>query len=202
MSPQHGLYCAAGPGSARYADGMLVKKMDRKDLYSSAFVQPSLHSGTPYPCRAEDLETRNRPKLETKLPYITGAPCREVVREIEQFLDDSKRLSKSEMAAVERLAEGMRMDKWGADIIIKMFADIDALFFMGRLTNSVSIKWASPRDFTKVYGIGLTHGFTIYEGGKLSHIMLNSLSMIGRADIDPFSFMWMVVLHEMVVRLC
>ncbi|KAI4216098.1 MAG: hypothetical protein LQ351_001596 [Letrouitia transgressa] len=201
MVSQHGLYCAAGPGNARYADGMNVKKMDRKDIYSSAFVQPSVHSGTPYPCRAEDLEIRNRPKLETKLPYVIGAPCREVVREIEQFLDDSKRLSKSEMAATERLAEGMKMDQWGADIIIKMFADIDTLFFMGRMTKSVSIKWAGPKEFARAYGIGLTHGYTVYQGGQLSHIILNSLSMIGRGDIDPFSFMWMVVLHEMVVRL-
>ncbi|KAL9611755.1 MAG: hypothetical protein Q9167_003603 [Letrouitia subvulpina] len=202
MASPHGLCVVAGPGNAKYADGMSVRKMDRRDLYSSAFVQPSVHSGTPYPCRAEDLETYNRPKLETKLSYTTGAPCREVVREIEQFLDDSKRLSKSEMAAVEKLAEGMRMDKWGADIIIKMLADIDALFFMGRLTKSVSIQWASPKEFGKLHGFGLTHGFTMYQGGKLSHIVLNSLTMIGRLDIDPFSFMWAVVLHEMVVRAC
>ncbi|KAL9039514.1 MAG: hypothetical protein Q9214_004844 [Letrouitia sp. 1 TL-2023] len=192
---------SAGNGTAKYADGMRVPNMDPTYLYRSPLHRPSVHSGTPYPCREEDLETYNRPMLEKSLPWVKGGPSREAVREIEQFLHDNKTLSKTEKAAIERLAEGMKVHKWDPDIFIKMFRDIDALFFMGRLTGSVSIEWVVDlKGWQKRIGFPTIKAATRYQGSKLSHIALNAWSIFFTPAAHLFSITWQVLLHEMVVR--
>ena len=193
---------ASGPGTALYYDAMQVRKMDPMQLYRSGPKKPSSTSGTPYPCKQSDLDQLNRRMPETLFPPFQSMRSREAVREIESFLDKSKEVSAAEDSAAKRIAEALKLERWGPDLIIKMFGDLDTLFFMGRLKGSVSVEWMQRQEFSNRLGGVPAYGVTSYRGNGTSQITLNAWDILaGSGGWDPFSYMWMTMVHEMVVSL-
>lgn len=105
-----------------------------------------------------------------------------------------------EHTAMHNLANGMQLEDWGPDLIIKAFDDLDVLFFRGVLATRTQLEWASPaqlrqsgKEPEEIFGMSSKLGY-----GRC-HISLSPVAnfLVSR---DPYTQMWATVLHEMVVR--
>ena len=92
---------------------------------------------------------------------------------------------------------------WYADLILKMFGDIDLVFFDGYLLGNTELCWEGQEWFGSK-GYGRSRAYTsIFPGGK-ARITLNAdvlLTQVRRRyNIDiSFEQIWATTLHEMIV---
>lgn len=88
-------------------------------------------------------------------------------------------------------------DPWGPDLAIKIFCDLDAVFFCGRLRGHVCVTWADEGEFPD----GDVFGHTVFVGEGKAVIQLNGRFLFfgwGVRDGRVFTQMLATVLHEMV----
>ena len=100
-------------------------------------------------------------------------------------------------AAMRRLANGMRLQEWGPDLVIKAFDDLDIVFFRGVLDTRTQIEWRTDEEIAGRTGDRVL-GFCIRLGHGRTRIVLNDTRILLYAA-DPSSTMWATALHEMVV---
>lgn len=114
----------------------------------------------------------------------------------------------AEMAAEARLQEACHWahsHPWLPDLMIKMFADIDLVFYGGYLLGNVGIKWVDDEKARRKVGYeaGCREYSRCTRGRRgQAKIRLNSNRLLmGTADGTDLSFnkMWETTLHEMVV---
>ena len=179
------------------------KKELREQLFRQALQPFKTDTGTPYPCSQAEIDFHQKNVFPTrnKGPFVTS---REATKEV-MWQNDTKRITPIlfEKEAIKRLfwaascaQDGLTL---GPDVAIKAFADLDLVFFAGRLRNHVTVQWqADIGTPNPVWGICSRprHG----EEGQC-RIKLNA-SLIFKegwtqGTRNPFESMIGTLLHEM-----
>ncbi|KAL9612758.1 MAG: hypothetical protein Q9167_002643 [Letrouitia subvulpina] len=176
---------------------------ENERLYRLALTPISTHTGYPYPCRQEDLDSYSRKKKST----LFGEFLRDIVlwwpesidaviRDIEAYLDPDRPPSAEERSAMDRLYKALCLKggEWTPDVPIKAFRDLDTVFFQGRLSGNVKVGWVRSTQITTPNSIGTT----IYRFNGQSEIALDADYHIFEAQY-PWKSMWQTLIHEMVV---
>ena len=177
---------------------------DRRREDIRALVGQPVHPnhGTRYPCTREDIAAA-----------ITANPRRRVMSELVSANRASheiwahnargRNLGQSEYHAIIRLENFMRdfysgRLRWGPDLIIKAFSDLDKVFFLGLLRGPVRVKWKSAAHFDPPTRHRVIYGKTEYLGGAKAVILLNADAIFGPYwGLNPFKETWRTMLHEM-----
>ena len=156
-----------------------------------------VHSGTLYPCSPQQLASYRHIRGPNRQRRVHAE---QATREIVLRNSENRRESdfeQTEWEAMERLSRGVEQSRatgWSPDIIIKMFADLDLVFFNGALLGNITLCWREmePDLF----------GLTSSRPGNQADIMLNPLSILLRRGVysNPFCQMFQTTLHEMCVR--
>ena len=170
---------------------------ERRRLYENAFRPVEVHSGTPYPCNSQDLASYRRIRGPNRQRLVRAEPA---TQEIVDHNSESRRepdFGRLEWEAMGRIAEGVSQSTergWDPDLIIKMFADLDLVFFKGALLGNITLRW---REMGRnVFGV------TSSRHGNQADIALNPLTILltGGFYQSPFRQMFSTLLHEMCVR--
>lgn len=156
--------------------------------------------GTAYLCSQRDLDGYVRFHRSNKnIVYVS--PNRGT-NNLVRWLDINKNPDSETAAALERLKQGIRIQNWGPDLLIKAFKDLDQAFFMGTLTGNVLVQWKNTREISDLWGLGSSRGVTWGSTFKMGHgqarISINSKPHFTEAR-DPHREMWRTMLHEMCV---
>ena len=105
-----------------------------------------------------------------------------------------------EQQAIDRLLAMLAkacQESWGPDLAIKIFCDLDVVFFAGKLRGHVCITWADVEEFPERN----VFGHTVFLGQGKAVIQLNAQFVFfdwGVEDGRLFAQMLAMVLHEMV----
>ncbi|MCJ1455673.1 hypothetical protein MMC28_006029 [Mycoblastus sanguinarius] len=173
----------------------------RRQLYEDALREVRKDEGTPYPCRQSDLDDY-RPSSHVFRPYAPYvSPDQACTDAVHQNTRKRKR-SPKEQDAIDRLFGAViEAEKdWTPDLIIKMFADLDIVFFGGHLRGNVFVKWYKPKSYAKRAMDPQPHswGCTLFPTPGMAHICLNAKQILVDSIIkSPFRQMWSTMLHEM-----
>lgn len=158
--------------------------------YISHYDLPSSLTGTEYPCDQKDLD--NYQNLTRK--NHAASVSREKATDDLVKHNDSGRENEAVLAAEKRIqaACNKKDEPWLPDLIIKMFADLDLVFFGGYLLGNVEIKWVNDRKVEDHVGEdhpqpGYTEWFSEHhERPGQAKIRLNAtrILMIDHGDYD------------------
>lgn len=171
----------------------------RRALYTYSSESVSLSRGTPYPCSQDALKQcafhlYTFPQSRTSREGATN--------HLECFLDPNTGITSKVQEAIDRLQVGLQIDDWKPDIVIKAFADLDIVFFDGKLHDMTTIRWHTARwwntEENSPYGHRRNKGVTDYLGNQRAAIHLNAWTIFLDSS-DAKVAMWSTVLHEMVV---
>ena len=167
----------------------------RQRLYQLAFQPVHNETGTPYPCDPQHLATYRRlpgPNLQRQV-RVTEAALEIVNRNSEYRRRED--FGHSEWGAMKRVTDGVSQSAesgWGPDLIIKMFADLDLIFFHGKLLGNVLVRW-------RVLEPGVLGSTKPFEGNQAG-IQLNPKMVFDfQRSESPFQMMFGTMLHEMCV---
>jgi len=162
--------------------------------------------GTIYPTVQAELDFHQAYKfhLRNRGPFIEPLQASTALM---QHNSPGRLIRAEEQAAIKRLLD-LVLDvedgyKWGPDVAIKCFADLDLVFFGGHLSGNVVVKWASCekdrrlRIFHSNKSYGLTEYRLFREKGQ-TRIVLNTDALLtdGRCLLS-FRMMFSTLLHEM-----
>lgn len=109
-----------------------------------------------------------------------------------------KEPSSKEEDAIKRLRKGLKVKKWGPDLIIKAFQDLDTLFFRGVLVGNCLVRWRDPEGCRRVSArskctwYGLTHPAGS-RADKQVAITLSAEHILLECS-DPYGQMWKVMI--------
>lgn len=150
---------------------------------------------TPYPISQAELDSLLSFSTRNQNPPTCIARA---FKEIVAWNHDHRVPGEAERAAINRIkaAVDTPTDEWGPDIIIKMFLDIDLVFFKGWLRGNVTIQWSME---TSHNGQELW-GFTSPSGRRgQCGIFLNAFTIFlaATAAFTSGKGMWATMLHEM-----
>ncbi len=185
---------------------------NRGSLYEESFQDITLHKGTRYPCTQKDLDASGGAHRRTALdslrfknqskwfahpnngPFIDA---RLSAREVFDHNDLKRIPSAVEQDAIDRLHTGLRnasTERWGPDLAIKAFCDLDKVFFCGRLRGHVCLTWKPDRSFPSRNLLGITE----YVNKGKCVIQLNAdLILLEPRSESTFGGMFITLLHEM-----
>lgn len=183
-------------------------------MFNEAFQPFRKDKGTSYPSHQSEINFHKISSFTSrnKGPFMNEADATEFMMNHNSL---TKRARTSEQAAIDRLATAVRdfhRDgyKWGPDLAIKAFSDLDLVFFGGHLSHNVSVIWSSNETDSRLgkptcdhsqqaVVLGATerrHG--VGERGQC-RIVLNAEAIFSRnSRKDPFTRMMGTLLHEMV----
>lgn len=164
-------------------------------LAEMAFEPIEVDTGTYYPCYEEDLAAYRRFPSPNRQRLVSAIEATNEIVHRNTELRRREDFDRDEWAAMERLTSGVNKaarSRYTPDLIIKMFADLDLVFFNGRLLGNVIIKWhvIGPRIF------GDTGPKRVNQAG----IRLNPDEIFIRSD-NAFQRMFGTMLHEMCVSI-
>ena len=169
--------------------------ISREDLLKEIVRPVDAHDGTPYLCLQTDLDiVHQNPGLTHRL-FVSQ---RQTTREVVACNNLRRTLSAYEQDAICRLKHAIfnvSRSPWGLDLIIKIFLDLDAVFFGGGLRGYVCVSWrASTFFFDAERSLGTT-----WSCSRPGHavIYLNAEEIV--LGPRPFPNMCRTMLHEMCV---
>ena len=188
---------------------------DSRDLYNEASKDVSPDTGTPYPCTQQDLDASggiyriaddsqysdaDLRKMWFSEPN-TGPKVgiRQAALDIFRHNAPGRIPSVKEEDAIERLCvmiDNACQGRWGPDVAIKCFCDLDTVFFRGKLRGHVCVTWAGWRDFMAPTCWGQTRNL----GHGKALIMLNAKFMFrvhGSWHERPLRQTLATLVHEM-----
>ena len=96
------------------------------------------NSGTPYNVEAATAFNFNGMPVFFKHSSLHRS---EAVRQLREANDPCRPLSKAQISALDRLQKLGQRSHWGADILLKVFHDIDTLLFHGALKENSTVRW-------------------------------------------------------------
>ncbi|KAI9782623.1 MAG: hypothetical protein M1835_003998 [Candelina submexicana] len=100
-------------------------------------------------------------------------------------------LDRDQLAAIDRLQGLSKLTRWGSDIAIKAFNDLDKIFFMGVLRGNVYLRWSDKSERGN-WG-GRTHSHCI---GR--RIMIQLSTKVLQTSLASLRDVWSTLLHEMI----
>ncbi len=185
-----------------------------KELYEEAQMEVLPDTGTEYPCTQGDLDAcggkaraaYNREDHAGLRAVWFSEPNRGEKVSIRQAAWDivghnsSRRTaSAEENDAIDRLRtmlDNALQGRWGPDVAIKCFSDLDVVFFRGELKGHVCITWAGPKRFP----VPRTFGETRPLGHGKAVTMLNADFILLEPDWwhrTPLNHTIATMLHEL-----
>ena len=169
--------------------------ISRKELLEKLARPVDAHDGTPYLCLQSDLDmVHHHPGLTHRL-FVSH---RQATREVVGCNNPRRTLSSYEHDAIRRLKHAVynaSRRPWGLDLIIKMFLDLDAVFFGGVLRGYVCVSWrARTFFFDAERSLGTTRSCSS-PGHAVIYLNVEEI------DLGPTRFqnMCRTMLHEMCV---
>ncbi len=172
-------------------------------MFKKAFQPFHVDSGTRYPCsqREIDFHLHGRFLRPNKGPFVSAM---QATSDIVWHNKETREIPPFESAAIDRLIDAILDAEecgYGPDVMVKAFADLDVVFFDGRLRGNVSVQWASDEYFHKWQVPPGAWGFTVKpEPGEMGQcrIKLNTKTILLDLSTDtPFKTMFGTMLHEM-----
>ncbi len=164
------------------------------DKYHKAFRTVKADRGAQYPCSQRKLdEVQYLSHSNTHRPVCcTRKAVADAIRYNSEEPDTARR------AAIGRLQAAMtveRLDDWPPDLTIKMFADLDVVFFGGWLLGNTTVEWGD--DPIKLPPN--VWGFTEWANRTgQCRIVLNAKGILVKPKIStPAKQAWATLLHEM-----
>ena len=185
----------------------------KEQLFQEAFEPISVSTGTPYPCNQADIDFHQRGvfKKSGSYPFVG---CRVATKEVLWQNDERRPTTQDEEAALDRLWSIFQsvQDEWSIlpDLAIKAFADLDLVFFGGRLRGCAAVQWVEDeffRDNAEPFTVRGQCSRAEDDGSRISvegrcHIRLNASIIFRRAwerpgQAEPWQQMIGTLLHEM-----
>lgn len=181
----------------------MTEKKFGKMLYKFALSQDFREeSGTPYPCKQSEIDFHRNGVFDkpNKGPFVS---LLEATEEILRWNDEKRAPSREESEIIQRLSTTIREVgkdfRFGPDLLIKTWADLDSLFFAGRLRDHVLVRWVKRIDG------GLYGHMQFYESETTKGLIemsaeVNLLPQKWRRwgeDYNPVVNMFSTILHEM-----
>lgn len=100
-------------------------------------------------------------------------------------------LDRDQLAALDRLQALGNLPRWGSDIAIEAFNDLEKIFFMGKLRGHVYVYW---EDRSHEDSAGWTYG----AGDFAPRITICLNSRVHMSVYYTLRDMWSTLLHEMI----
>ena len=176
--------------------GVIVTR-PRRQLYAIASRPVESHRGSYYDCSQRTIDRATHLYGHHSRQYVS---LRHAVDEIVAQNDLSRTPDRSESAAIRRLRDAKNWcerdgNRWGPDLVIKAFLDLDAIFFCGRLRDIVKVVWKRHlRDPTMA---GICKKDRAHPNSGRREIWLNADVILRARERRPFQEMFATVLHEM-----
>ena len=174
-----------------------------RNMYQKAFELFHTNRGTQYLCSQSQLDFHHRGKFlhPNKGPFVSAIAA---TSEIVWHNKETRNIPPLETAAINRLIDAiLDVEEYGysPDLIVKAFADLDLVFFNGKLRGNVCVQWASDEYFQRWKVPAGTWGFTVRpQPGEVGQcrIKLNARTILVDPSTDtPFKTMFGTMLHEM-----
>lgn len=171
----------------------------RERLYRLAYEPVRVDTGTAYECDPRHLAYYHRHPGPNRQRLVSGE---QATLEIVRRNSDTRReedVGRKEWEAMGRLSEAVKQaattnSNWGPDLIVKMFADLDLVFFNGRLLGNVLVRW---HDLDRnVLGVTTTG---VGRRNQTSIKLSPYANLYQKATDSPFRSMFSTMLHEMCV---
>lgn len=169
-------------------------------------VEPfSTERGTQYPCTQSELDFHRigRFTSRNKGPFVSAL---EATAEIMRQNCETRVVPPAELEALNRLLDVVPLEygyKYGPDLAIKAFADLDLVFFGGRLHGNVCIRWSTPQLDSNLHELqngnpilGYTNFPLRSESGQTRIVLNAKAHFLGQKE-SPFKHMICCLLHEM-----
>lgn len=195
-------YSVSGKPHRNYSHKMpsrnqVILARPRRELYDLALRHLSSNRGTYYDISQSDLDRAIHPRGHPTAPHRS-------LRSIEDEIVAHNRLDRvpgqSERAAIRRLNDAIRWcerNRWGPDLVIKAFLDLDKIFFCSRLRDIVRVMWKPNINSPGHYFCGLTKRDSTNPDSGRYEIWLNADEIIRSGEHIPFPQMFVTILHEM-----
>lgn len=177
-------------------------RVPSEEAYQQAFVSFRTDTGTSYPCNQSDLRVHNTDAFPepNNHPYVSAM---DATREVMLHNHITRRVPPSELAAIDTLrttvyAMEKRME-FGPDLAVKVFADLDLLFFGGRLRDHVRVRWIKASEHPRFAAAPtrLWATTTRLPGHGKCLILMNADYHLRQKNDDPLRAMFGTLLHEM-----
>ena len=175
-----------------------------EEIRAEAFKPVLVDGGTPYPTNQADIDIHRAFKFthHNKGPFVSS---REATRQLMFHNIPHRRVQPIEQDALNHLLDLFRDARdgcrWGPDLAIKCFRDLDIVFFRGKLQGNVCVKWDSPTEGNLHLSNSrkLIYGYqqAPWRGGQ-GLIVLNADAILNHnITRTPFQEMFLTLLHEM-----
>ncbi|KAI9703855.1 MAG: hypothetical protein M1836_007627 [Candelina mexicana] len=149
--------------------------------------------GTPYAVTQKEIDEIQDPN---RFPRWTGR-CISQRRATQQLVDAHSHgvhLDHDQLAAMDRLQGLGNLNRWGSDIAIKAFNDLDKIFFMGTLRGNVYLRWSDKFDTTAAAWLGVTQP----PSDASPRIMIQLSTTTLKSRLCSLRDVWATLLHEMI----
>lgn len=163
----------------------------RQELFNETSRRVSINQGTSYRC-TQDIDRATHFHGHHSV-HLTSANRAD--NEIVEHNDLRRSPGSGERAAIDRLVDAIRgcaRYRWGPDLVIKAFLDLDKIFFCSRLRDTVRVFW--KRDQRRPGTAGTCTRNHVGPGRVEIWLKADEIFFHGRV---PFNEMFATILHEM-----
>ena len=179
----------------------ITEKEFNHKMYELALLPFRENSGSPYRCKQSEIDFHRRGIFETpnKGPFVSRM---EATEEVLRWNDEKRAPPREELEIIRRLAIAVHDAENNAlfspDIVVKAFADLDQIFFGGRLRGNVFVQWAKQIDPNRKGGIlGQTGDIRTGQCRITLNAELLLLQRWSKAGKNPVASTFGTLLHEM-----
>lgn len=195
-------YYTSGEPERSYSHKMpsrnqVILHRPRRDLYDAALRHVYSDRGTRYDISQNDIDRITHPRGHPTAPYRS-------LQNLETEIVAHNRLERvpgqSERAAIRRLKDAIswcERNRWGPDLVVKAFLDLDKIFFCSRLRDLVKVMWKPSVNSPGHYFCGLTKRDSTHPDSGRYEIWLNADEIIRSGQHIVFPQMFVTILHEM-----
>ncbi|KAI9816596.1 MAG: hypothetical protein M1827_001728 [Pycnora praestabilis] len=157
------------------------------------------NQGTPYPGvtqhQIDILQDRHR-----RRHHLPRQSMRSAAYKLEDAHARGVHLTPEQVAALDRLTALSQVGRWGPDVVIKTFDDLDLVFFRGKLRGNIYLRWTSPQPTSSErrdqrHSLGTTWSYRSLAGCPRIAIELSS-EILTRQEMS-LRDVWSTLLHEM-----
>ena len=174
--------------------GIIVTR-PRQELYAAAFRNVYNDRGSYYDCAQSTIDRATHFHGHHNGHFVSS---RRAVDEIVAQNDLRRRSNQSERDAIHRLRYAIRWcetHRWGPDLVIKAFLDLDKIFFCGRLRDIVKVVW--KRNLHRPGMAGCCKKDSAHPNSGRREIWMNADEILLAHERRPFQELFATVLHEM-----